>query len=266
MAHSNTVSLAIAMANLASFMLAAGLLSLGFRGPSISCLWARMGHLLFVVGTLTATVNATLHGTTPNMLAASIAWVTIISWFVWQIELIAAFTSPLIAIILMSGIFFAPNSYPYVTSEQGLAMKLHVSSAVLGQTFAIIACAMSLLFLWLDKKLKNKQLQDVPVKFPGINTLNKSLTVALWAGFIFITISLLSGSFYAISGQLPLSINLSSKVIWAILVWVWYLAILILKSLLGFRPQKVARMSLVGFFILALSWFGLVFWLPWGQS
>jgi ABC-type uncharacterized transport system permease subunit len=125
---------------------------------------------------------------------------------------------------------------------------------------------MSLLLLWLDKKLKNKQLTELPVKFPGINTLNNALYATLWAGFIFITISLLTGSLYAVSGLMPNQASMLGKVTWAILVWLWYLSILVLKGLMGYRPQKVARMSLVGFLILAVSWFGLITWMPWGQS
>ena len=266
MVNSNSVSLMISILDLAGFMLASGLLVMGFRTSSRSRLWSRLGHLMFIVGTLASTTHALLQGTTANMLAATIAWSTIISWFVWQIELVGAFTSPVIAIILMSGIFFTTNSTQPLVAHHELGMRTHVAAAILGQAFAILACGMSLLLLWLDKKLKNKQLAELPLKFPGINTLNNALYATLWTGFIFITISLLTGSLYAVSGLMPGQTSLLGKVTWAILVWVWYLSILVLKGLMGYRPQKVARMSLVGFLILAVSWFGIVTWMPWGRS
>jgi ABC-type uncharacterized transport system permease subunit len=265
MVNSNSVSLVIAILDLAGFMLASGLLVMGFRTSNASRLWSRLGHLMFIVGTLAATTHALLQGTTTTMLAATIGWATIISWFVWQIELVGAFTSPVIAIILMSGIFFTNNSSQPLAGHHEFGMRVHVAAAILGQAFAILACGMSLLLLWLDKKLKNKQLAELPVRFPGINTLNNALYATLWAGFIFITISLLTGSLYAVSGLMPNQASMLGKVTWAILVWLWYLSILVLKGLMGYRPQKVARMSLVGFLILAVSWFGLITWMPWGQ-
>lgn len=266
MGNSNTVSLVISIVDLACFMLASGLLVMGFRSSTTSRHWSRLGHLMFIVGTLATTTHAVLQGATHNMLAATIAWATVISWFVWQIELVGAFTAPVIAVILMSGIFFRANSYPPSLAQHEIGMRIHVAAAILGQALAILACGMSLLLLWLDKKLKSKQLTELPTKFPGINTLNNALYVTLWAGFLFITISLLTGSVYAVLGNMPGLANMATKVTWAILVWVWYLGILVLKGLLGYRPQKVAKMSLVGFLILALSWFGLVNWMPWGQS
>lgn len=246
-------------------MLASGLLVMGFRTSSSGRTWSRLGHIMFVIGTLAATTYAVLNGTTANLLAATIAWATIISWFVWQIEFVGAFTAPVIAIILMSSIFFAPEFTQQTSGSHQTILQIHVASAILGQSFAILACAMSLLFLWLDRKLKSKQLAEVPTKFPGINTLNKALSGTLWTGFLFITLSLLTGSFHTISGQANNQINMAGKVTWAILVWIWYLSILVLKGLMGYKPQKIARMSLVGFFILALSWFGLAFWMPWGD-
>jgi hypothetical protein len=40
----------------------------------------------------------------------------------------------------------------------------------------------------------------------------------------------------------------------------------VLKGILGYRPQKVARMSLAGFVLMAISWFGILFVAPWGVS
>lgn len=266
MAISNSVSASIALINLASFMLASGLLVLGFKTPPASRLGIRVGYVLFVVGTLTATVHAFIQGSTPLLLAATLAWATVISWFVWRIELVGAFTSPIIAIVLMSGIFFYANKTSPVVEGVDVPIRLHVAFAVLGQSFAILACALSLLLLWLDKKLKNRQLAELPLKFPAMSTLSRALSVTLWIGFLFITLSLLSGAMYAMSGLITPGVSLIPKISWAILVWVWYLSILVQKAILGHRPQKVARMSLVGFLILAVSWFGLIFWAPWGFS
>ena len=256
----------ISMISLTCFLIASGLLVLGFKTAGRSQLWTRLGYGLFAVGTVAATMDALSTGSTAYQLASTIAWATIITWFVWRMAPIGAFTSPVIAITLLSATFFSPVRPAQITVATGFAMKLHITSAVIGQTFAILACAMSLLFLWLDKKLKNRQLSDLPAKFPAIATITNALTLTLWVGFTFITISLLSGSLYAMSGMIPVGHNIYPKVAWAILVWTWYLSILVLQGIIGYRPQKVARMSLAGFVLMAISWFGILFVAPWGAS
>ena len=254
----------LSMTSLTAFLATSGLTVLGFRASSQRKSWLFLSYVLFVIGTLTATVIAVSNGTSSNLLAAAIGWATIISWFVWKLELIGAFTAPVIVITQLIGIFFAARTPVVVDQRIGLDMRIHITSAVIGQSFAVIACGMSLLFIWLDRKLKSRQLSDLPDSFPALSTLTKSLNITLWIGFTFITVSLLSGALYALSGFLPSSPGMYAKIIWAILVWVWYLAILVLKGILGYRPHRVARMSLAGFVLMAVSWFGLWFVAPWG--
>jgi len=259
-------SIVISMVGLTSFLLASGLLVLGFKHTSHNHFWIRLGHLCFAVGTMATTLHALTGTSTALLLAAAVAWGTIVSWFVWQMELVGAFTAPVISITLLTSIFFSSPTAKVALSNAVPAMRVHIASAVLGQSFAILACGMSLLFLWFDNKLKSRQLSDLPTTFPAFATLTRALNATLWIGFIFITLSLLSGAMYALSGLIPPGTNILPKVSWAILVWLWYLSILVLKGILGYRPQRVARMSLAGFVILALSWFGLLFVAPWGAA
>lgn len=253
----------IPMLSLTAFLVASGLLVLGFKNSRRHKVLTRLGYLLFIIGTLAVTVTSIQSGRNSTYLAAAIAWSTIISWFVWKMEIVGAFTSPVIALTLMYGVFFSPISTSLTSVDIGPAMRIHIASAIIGQSFAILACGMSLLFLWLDKKLKSRQLSDLPRSFPALTTLTNALNLTLWIGFTFITLGLISGAMYYMSGLVPSEMHILPKVIWAILVWLWYLSILVLKGILSYRPQRVARMSLIGFFLMAISWFGLIFVAPW---
>jgi ABC-type uncharacterized transport system permease subunit len=249
----------LSITSLASFLATSGLMAFGFQVFAQRQRMLFLAYLLFLIGTLTATTMAVSEPTPSHFLAAAIGWGTIISWFVWRLELVGAFTAPVIAMTQLLSIFFASRTPPTANGSMGLDMKFHIISAVIGQSFAVLACGMSLLFIWLDRKLKSRQLSDLPATFPAITTLSKSLNVTLWIGFAFITFSLLSGAIYALHGSLTITPSMHAKIIWAILVWVWYLSILALKSILGYRPQRVARMSLAGFLLMSISWFGLWF-------
>jgi ABC-type uncharacterized transport system permease subunit len=270
MLPSNDFLIVLSITSLTSFLATSGLMALGFHVFSQRQRMLFLAYLLFVIGTLTATAVAVGQGTSSNFLAAAIGWATVISWFVWRLELIGAFTAPVIAVTQLLSIFFAGRIPSVANNQFGLDIRIHIIAAVIGQSFAVLACGMSLLFIWLDRKLKSRQISDLPESFPAMTTLTKSLNVTLWIGFTFITISLLSGAMYALSGLLPSTPSMYAKIIWAILVWVWYLAILAFKSILGYRPQRIARMSLAGFALMSISWFGLWFGLgfaaPWGAQ
>jgi ABC-type uncharacterized transport system permease subunit len=249
--------------SLAAFLVASGLLALGFKETRQHRLFSRLGYLMFLIGTLSATVLALKTQTSSYLFASAVCWATIISWFVWQLEIVGAFTAPVVALTLMYGIFFSPMSSPSVSHDMGPAMRIHVASAIIGQSFAVVACGISLLFIWLDKKLKKRQLNDLPQSFPAISNLTNALNIALWIGFAFISLGLVSGALYFLVGSVPSEMNIMPKVIWAVFVWLWYLSILALKGILSYRPQRVARLSLIGFALLAVSWFGLIFVAPW---
>jgi hypothetical protein len=107
----------ISMISLTCFLIASGLLVLGFKRSGQNQVWTRLGYALFAIGTLSATLDAVSSGGTSYQLASAIAWATIISWFVWRMELIGAFTSPVIAITLLSGTFFTPHQRLPVTVD-----------------------------------------------------------------------------------------------------------------------------------------------------
>ena len=235
---------------LGSFLLAAGFLLAGFQSTRLALMATRAGQSAFVIGTIALSIlvfglfqnfsGETSDHMTAEVFAAALAWVSIATWLRWRMQLIGAFTAPVISLTLLLDIFFG-------------------SELIIGQVFAIAACGASLMLLWQQRKLKSRQLNSLPIKFPALDTLGQALGIFLWLGFSFITLSLLSGAIYTVVGHLVLGISLKLKVIWALMVWVWYLGILVLRHVLHYRPQKIARMSLMGFVLMALSWFGFAF-------
>ena len=189
-----------------------------------------------------------------------LAWVTIAGFIVWNIKLIGALTAPLIALTLLLDVFFfysAPSSSNTAIGTHW-SLWIHVGSAIVGQVFAIVACSASIMLLWQKRKLKSKLVADVPEHFPAFDALSSILSSGVWIGFVFITLSLISGAVLALQYQ-GIMVEQQVKVLWAILVWSWYLTILILQSVFSYRQEKLAKLTLVGLAILATSWFGLGF-------
>lgn len=261
----------LSIACLGFFLLASGLLLAGFqRNPTASHV-TRAGYAAFILGTLALSCLLTANlfqdseaggaAHVPYFLfAASLAWVTVVVWARWRMQLIGAFMAPIIALTLMLDTFFgAQLQVEGEVSPPGVLLVVHIGSAIVGEVFAVVACGTALMLLWQQRKLKRRQLNSLPEKFPALDTLGNALGSSLWIGFSFITFSLLSGAFLTMTVHPVMNTSLKLKTAWAILVWIWYLTILVLRHVLQHRAQKIARMSLIGFLLLALSWFGFAF-------
>jgi ABC-type uncharacterized transport system permease subunit len=197
-------------------------------------------------------------GNTGLLLATFIGWLAIFGRLVIKMKMIGAFVAPLATLILLIQFFVAPvgTNVPKDVNSESL-MTIHISLSVLGMAFGIIACVLSVLFLWQQNLLKKKLLDQIPKNLPAITSLDTQLVKTLWAGFVFITLGLLSGAIYTQMYTPRVEMELEFKVLWAILVWVWYLAILLAKNIFNKPGKRIAQMSLAGFCLMALTYFGM---------
>ena len=146
-----------------------------------------------------------------------------------------------------------------------LLVSVHISGATMGQLLAISSGGISYIFLWQNKRLKQKRWQPLGRHLPALELWGELLGASLWTGFIFLTLALFSGGlliwfFPLLASHLP-----RSKILWASLVWGWYLVILYARARGNVTTLVTARLSLVGFCLLVLVFFGLSF-LLWGET
>ena len=231
-------------------------------------LWpARGAFLSFTAATLAITSAAALQlqdaqplELSALLLSAAIGWLTVIGHLKFNMRLIGAFVAPLATLILMMQFFITPGHQTVPeNSTSALLVDFHVVMAILGQAFAIIACAVSVFYLWQQNLLKKKRLSQLAQNLPAIDRIDRLLRISLWTGFILITVGLLSGAIYTQLYAPPETMRLSAKVIWATAVWLWYLATLLAKNVFGRSSKRIAQMCLAGFILLAFSYFGMGF-------
>jgi ABC-type uncharacterized transport system permease subunit len=241
-----------------------------FRNGALSTGTARAAFGLFLLATLT---NIGLLAAWPSLvsdlpgvtLATAISILAIGGHAILQTKLLPVFIAPLATLMLLVQFFMAPAA-PGVGGPPpptGL-LTVHVAAAMIGQACAIIAFAFSAVFLWQQSLLKRKLINQLPDKSPALDAIERWFTLALWIGFSFLTVSLLTGAFFAPKYQPESNPGLDLKIIWAVVIWVWYLAILLAKNVFNRAARVIARMSLVGFLLLAVSFFGIGFFRPLG--
>ena len=194
------------------------------------------------------------------LLTAATCWLALFGHIRFKLRLIGAIVAPLATLILLMHFFVTPG-VPVVPEDDTshLLVDLHVALAVLGQAFAILACAVSVFYLWQQNLLKKKRLSQMQQNLPAIDRIDQLLRLSLWTGFIFITLGLLTGAIYTQVYAPPATMRLSAKVIWATGVWLWYLATLLAKNVFNRPSKRIAQMCLAGFVLLAFSYFGMGF-------
>lgn len=257
---------------LLGFSLSSLLFLVALQNNKYSKLINILALLLFGLATLIATfalfhVSSDVSWTydTGLLLTCCLGWLGLVAYRQPRLRILASFLAPLVTFILLVQIFITPGGKIFPQDQTSLVLiSIHVLSAVIGQTFATIACVLSLLFLWKRHLLKKKLIEQITGNLPSLDKLELYLIRCLWAGFIPITISLVSGAIfsqiYVEKGQL----NLEVKTIWAICVWLWYLIILLSKNVFYLPRKYLAIMSLLGFGLLAISYFGMGFFRPFG--
>ncbi|SME94236.1 cytochrome c biogenesis protein CcsA [Pseudobacteriovorax antillogorgiicola] len=249
--------------SLVSFAIASGCYLHAFSTEKHKKLLNKIAYSLFIFATFLMThvsimsIEQGIHNVASGFLLITIvAWITLLAQMLFRIQTAGTFIAPIITLITLIHLLTAsPHSAPQ-QGPQGL-LAFHIYTSVTGQAFAILAMAIAILFIVQQRAMKKKQLHRLLGSTLSISTLEKALLFCLWAGFIFLTTGLVLGAVWTqfYSGS---ETEITSKVVWALLVWTWYLLTLLAKNVFKIAAKKVALMTFVGFGIMALGFFGLL--------
>lgn len=129
----------------------------------------------------------------------------------------------------------------------------HILLSILAYGLLTIAMFQSLLLLVQDRQLKHKHPSGLIRSFPPLQTMESLLFGFLWAGWLLLSLSLLSGWLYLddLFAQ-----HLVHKTLLACLAWVIFAVLLWGRHQRGWRGHKAIRWTLAGFCLLMLAYFG----------
>lgn len=214
----------------------------------------------------------------PHALAAMIGAGALATDRLLGARLGAAMLTPLAMLVLLVRFFIEPGPRPIATSSlvSSWMTSFHVAMALAGQVMAIAACVLSILYLWQYRALKSRRFEAIGNDGPALERLDQWLQTTLISGFVMLSLSLMTGALFFAPlfspGGAPHGISLGSasgdnaaliatkaKILWAIAVWSWYLATLVARNILRAPVRIIAKMSVAGFALIALAWFGLLF-------
>jgi len=185
-------------------------------------------------------------------LAWSIALIYMLVGPAYRLSLMGAFTAPLVFAIQTFALL-APIDAPHAARVPANAwLEFHASMSMIAYGAFALACVAGLMYLVQERQLKTRQLHSVFSHLPPLHDLFGAITRLLWLGFALYTAGLVSGFF---TGQ-PLPVL---KMTCAVLVWLFYGAILHGRHLRRLAPKRVAALCIVAFSAAVTVLWGITF-------
>jgi ABC-type uncharacterized transport system permease subunit len=150
-----------------------------------------------------------------------------------------------------------PEAKPLPNTEL-LAFKLHILMSMAAYSLFTIASLHVLLMAMLERRLHMGSLPSGLRRLPPLLTMETLLFRIIWAGFVMLTLTLISGIFFSeeVFGK---AARLNHKTIFGFVSWVVFAALLMGRHFRGWRGRVAVRWTLAGFLLLVLAYLGSKF-------
>jgi len=200
-----------------------------------------------------------LHLGVGNAISA-ILWLTVlIYWianFFYRLEGLQALVLPLAALGVVLAAVAPPTGA--LANSNFVAFKMHLVIAMLAYSLLTIASLHVLLMALLEKRLHDGAVTQVLQKLPPLLTMEALLFRIIWAGFVLLTLTLVSGVVFseALFGK---AAQLNHKTVFGVISWGIFAALLAGRQIQGWRGRVAVRWTLAGFITLVLAYIGSKF-------
>lgn len=197
-----------------------------------------------------------LHLGFANAISA-ILWLTVaIYWignFFYRLDGLQALVLPLAAAAaLLPALMPEPPALP---NTELAVFKVHLLIAMLAYSFFTIASLHVALMALVEKRLHAGSLTRVFQKLPPLLTMEAMLFRIIWAGFILLTATLVSGVVFSeeLFGK---AAPFNHKTVFGFVSWLIFAALLAGRHVYGWRGRMAVRWTLAGFATLVLAYIG----------
>jgi len=160
---------------------------------------------------------------------------------------------PFIIVVQGAALLIGIQPSPEAIAFQGTGFVLHVALAFLGYQGLAVASAAGVLYLIQHHELKTKRLGRFFSFLPPLTTLDRLGRVGIWIGFTSLSVALALAWVWTTQVRGSLEIR-DPKVLWAILSWVVFGAVLLARLGGGRSDYRGAVASVAGFSLVILTY------------
>jgi ABC-type uncharacterized transport system permease subunit len=183
-----------------------------------------------------------------------------LSAFIHQVWFLSIMVWVLFIITLLAAVVAKPA---VVLQEEAKTPWVVVHAIAMSSAGAMIvfAAAMSVLFLWSRRRLKNKMFLGLFGRMPTLEKLESMNLLGLRLCFVALTFGLVSGIGLTVVRSIDLGLTggdwlKDSKIVMIGLSWFLLLIILLLRRILGFGGKVVAQATLLICFMILFAFVG----------
>ncbi|MDO5686790.1 MAG: cytochrome c biogenesis protein CcsA [Neisseria sp.] len=163
---------------------------------------------------------------------------------------------PLAAFSLLLAVTLPGQASGYAMSN--LPFIVHVGSSILAYCLFGIATLLAVLIILLERDLRRHRMSALMRFLPPLLSLEKLMFQGIWIGFALLTVSVVSGTFFAeIVFGAPF--QWTHKAVFGIASWLIYAVLLYLRVVRSWRGKKAAWWVIIGFLSLMLAYIGSKF-------
>ena len=197
-------------------------------------------------------------------------YMTVMSWmavatFIFIIikfkkPIIGSFIAPVTFVLMVSASMLPKQiNQQLMPALQDIWLYIHVSLAAIGEGAFAVAFGVSVLYLVRLRIEQNKDPHGLIKRLPQLDTLDEINYKSISIGFPLFTVgALFAGAIWA-NRAWGTFWGWDPKEVGSLVIWIFYVLFLHARYQKGWKGKKAAIMSIIGFLMVLLSFFGNLF-------
>ena len=238
------------------------------KNEKIATVASWLMYLGFIPHTLALIFRWQLSGHAPlsNMYEymASMSWMAVLLFIIFNFKykqpVIGIFVSPITFMLMVSASLLPKEiNAQLMPALQSIWFEIHVSMAVLAEGAFAVAFAVGLMYLVREKAERSGKIGKIAGMLPSAENLDEINYRAITIGYPLFTIgALFAGAIWANEAWGSFW-SWDPKETGALIVWLFYTAYLHARYVRGWEGRRAAWLSIIGFLLAMLSFFGNIF-------
>ena len=147
---------------------------------------------------------------------------------------------------------------PLVPALQSWWLPVHAGVSLIAYGFLSLAFCGGIMYLLQERELNSKRFGYFFSRFPSLDALDQLINHCLTAGFVFLTLGIVTGSIWARQAW-GTYWQWDPKETWSLITWFIYLVQIHQRMTVGWRGKRGAVMAILGFVAVLFTLWGVTY-------
>ena len=197
-------------------------------------------------------------------------YMTVMSWmavaififiiFRFKKPIVGSFIAPVTFILMVSASLLPKEiNQQLMPALQDIWLTIHVSLTAIGEGAFAVAFGVSIMYLIVERIEKKPASNGLEKRMPSLDTLDNINYKSISIGFPLFTVgALFAGAIWA-NKAWGTFWSWDPKEVGSLIIWIFYVLFLHARYQRGWKGRRAAIMSIIGFIMVLLSFFGNLF-------